>query len=112
MTDIETLMVRNGIMSLALLLNGIQVKTVNQGGGGKDHWHVDGGKEHLPPGTDVPDFPSEDDPEACPDNSSCQKVATSVVVGGIAYIVYRCVRMVPSLLPPLWPTIPANAIAP
>ena len=82
------------------------------GWGGKDHWHVDGGKKHLPPGTDVPDFPSEDDPEACPDDSSCRNVATSVVVGGVAYIVYRCVRMIPSLFPPLWPTIPANAIAP
>ena len=35
MMDIGTLMVKNGIMSLALLLNGTQVKTVNQGGAGK-----------------------------------------------------------------------------
>ncbi|HBR02432.1 MAG TPA: hypothetical protein DD738_07460 [Ruminiclostridium sp.] len=33
------------------------------------------------------------------------------VVGG-GYLIYRGVRMIPSLLPPLWWTIPANAICP
>jgi len=42
----------------------------------------------------------------------CKKVATTVVIGGTAYIVYRCLRMVPSLFPPLWPTIPANVAIP
>ncbi|MFR0690917.1 hypothetical protein ACLUTX_16060 [Enterobacterales bacterium AE_CKDN230030158-1A_HGKHYDSX7] len=28
------------------------------------------------------------------------------------YVVYRCLRMVPSLFPLLWPTIPANAVMP
>jgi RHS repeat-associated protein len=47
---------------------------------------------------------------SCPD--TCKKVA--VVAGGVAagYIVYRCVRMIPSLFPPLWPTIPVNVVAP
>ncbi|MGY0374224.1 hypothetical protein [Clostridium sp. JNZ J1-5] len=34
----------------------------------------------------------------------------AVVVGG--YIIYRGVRMIPSILPPLWWTIPANAVCP
>ena len=59
------------------------------------------------------DWPGDNsDGGSCPDNSNCQKVATAVVVGGTAYIVYRCIRMIPSLAPPLWPTIPANAAIP
>ena len=80
---------------------------------GKDHWHVNGEKPHLAPGTDHPDFPEPTEGgDACPDNSNCQKMAQVVMVGGTAYILYRCVRMVPSLFPPLWPTIPANAAVP
>lgn len=33
-----------------------------------------------------------------------------IVAGG--YIVYRVVRMLPSLIPVLWPTIPANLAIP
>lgn len=47
--------------------------------------------------------------EAC---DTCQKAADVVVVGGVGYIVYRCVRMIPSLAPPLWWTIPENALIP
>ncbi|WP_207706274.1 hypothetical protein [Clostridium sp. HBUAS56017] len=32
--------------------------------------------------------------------------------GGGGYLIYRGVRMIPSLLPPLWWTIPANAVCP
>jgi len=58
---------------------------------------------------------NDDDPDtqgssSCGDN--CQKVATTVVVGGTVYLVYRCARLIPSLLPPLWWTIPANVAAP
>lgn len=38
-----------------------------------------------------------------------------VAVGGgaaLAYLTYRAVRMLPSLLPPLWPTIPVNLAVP
>jgi RHS repeat-associated protein len=43
----------------------------------------------------------------------CQDTgATVIVTAGGAYIVYRCARMIPSLFPPLWPTIPANAAIP
>ncbi|MBI3546203.1 MAG: hypothetical protein HY081_06375 [Gammaproteobacteria bacterium] len=40
------------------------------------------------------------------------KAATMVAVGGAAYIIYRCIRMLPSLAPPLWPTIPPNLAIP
>ncbi|MFX6645077.1 hypothetical protein ABTG96_19650, partial [Acinetobacter baumannii] len=33
--------------------------------------------------------------ETCGD--TCQKTATVVVSGGVAYVVYRCLRMLPSL---------------
>jgi len=45
-----------------------------------------------------------------------KEVAEDVVIGvgttAILYGVYRFVRMLPSLLPPLWFTIPANAACP
>jgi RHS repeat-associated protein len=45
--------------------------------------------------------PCEDNPAAC--------AVTAVAAG---YLAYRCVRMIPSLFPPLWWTIPVNAAAP
>jgi hypothetical protein len=47
--------------------------------------------------------------EAC---DTCQTAADVVVIGGVGYIVYRCVRMIPSLAPPLWWTIPENLAIP
>lgn len=38
--------------------------------------------------------------------------AKGVTAAATLYIAYRVVRMLPSLLPPLWWTIPANAVAP
>jgi WTIP toxin of polymorphic toxin system component len=35
-----------------------------------------------------------------------------VEVGVTAYVIYRVVRMLPSLAPPLWETIPLNAALP
>lgn len=35
-----------------------------------------------------------------------------VAVGGAAYLAYRVIRFLPSLLPPLWPSIPANLAIP
>lgn len=38
-----------------------------------------------------------------------------VVVGttlGVGYLMYRGIRMAPSLVPPLWWTIPANVVIP
>jgi RHS repeat-associated protein len=76
---------------------------------GKDHWHHNGGKEHLPPGDEVPDPPGT--PMACGENCT-DKVATVVVGAAGAYLVWRCARMIPSLAPPLWWTIPANVALP
>jgi RHS repeat-associated protein len=48
---------------------------------------------------------------ACDDCSNYG--ATEVVIaGGLMYLGYRCLRMLPSLAPPLWWTIPGNAVAP
>jgi RHS repeat-associated protein len=50
-------------------------------------------------------------PESC--DRGCRERGVKVVVtGGVAYVIYRCIRMLPSLLPPLWETIPANAVIP
>lgn len=57
-----------------------------------------------------PWVPPPESPEACGDD--CKKIAGTAVFGGVVYIVYRCGRMVPSLLPPLWWTIPGNLAAP
>jgi len=83
---------------------------------GKDHWHHNGSKKHLEPDSEVPDPPEADDggssdADACGDE--CQeRVATVISYGGAAYVVYRCLRMIPSLAPPLWWTIPGNAATP
>ena len=82
--------------------------------GGNDHWHqidpatgkrLDG---HLDPGDAVP---SPVAPKVR-DSSTAQKVATGVTIGLVAYGAYRVIRMLPSLAPPLWWTIPLNAAAP
>jgi len=49
--------------------------------------------------------------EMCGDDCQ-QMIADVVIAGGTTYIVYRCIRMIPSLFPPLWPTIPATAVTP
>lgn len=41
-----------------------------------------------------------------------QTVTKVVVVGVGIYIVYRCVRVIPSLFPPLWPTLVPNLAIP
>jgi RHS repeat-associated protein len=74
---------------------------------GKDHWHHNGGDEHLAPGDEVPDPPAGTCDDGCK-----EKAKMIVMVGGTAYIVYRCIRMLPSLLPPFWWTIPGNVAAP
>jgi len=43
---------------------------------------------------------------------SCEAVGGGLLIGGGGYLLYRCVRMIPSLFPPLWWTIPENAVAP
>jgi hypothetical protein len=41
----------------------------------------------------------------------CAAVGAAVTIGA-GYIAYRCLRLFPSLFPPLWPTLPANLLAP
>ncbi|MBB3909368.1 RHS repeat-associated core domain-containing protein [Anoxybacteroides rupiense] len=43
---------------------------------------------------------------------AAKKAAKVGAAAGAGYIVYRGVRMAPSLLPPLWPTLPANLVIP
>jgi hypothetical protein len=51
---------------------------------GKDHWHHNGGNQHLPPGTEVPDPAAPTpDPSPSPDpslrcNDNCKRVLRSV----------------------------------
>jgi len=45
-------------------------------------------------------------------NETCETAAKAVVIGGGAYIIYRGLRFIPSLLPPLWWTIPSNLAVP
>lgn len=73
---------------------------------GKDHWHINNGDEHLVPGDEIAD------PKPCPDGASGKNVAAAVGAVAGSYLLYRALRMAPSLLPPLWPTIPANIVVP
>ena len=51
------------------------------------------------------------DPEH-PDPGPPQALIVGAAAAGTAYLIYRGIRMLPSLLPPLWPTIPANVVLP
>ena len=46
----------------------------------------------------------------CP--SAGTVLAAAAATAGAGYIAYRCLRMLPSLAPPLWWTIPANVATP
>ena len=76
---------------------------------GKDHWHYsdhpDGPGEHLPPGTVIGNSKQRQ-------LTPTQKVVVGAGVVGGGYLLYRGVRMIPSLFPPLWGTIPANLAVP
>ncbi|EBA08384.1 hypothetical protein [Sagittula stellata] len=47
-----------------------------------------------------------------PGPSAAQYAAGGVAAVGVGYLLYRGVRMLPSLFPPLWPSIPANLAIP
>ncbi|WP_163836819.1 RHS repeat protein [Spartinivicinus ruber] len=53
----------------------------------------------------------DDDPTGDSCDTGCAAAKTAATIGA-GYVAYRCIRLIPSLLPPLWPTLPANAIAP
>ncbi|MNL24639.1 hypothetical protein D3C87_1460820 [compost metagenome] len=40
------------------------------------------------------------------------EVKTGIYVIGGGYLLYRGIRLIPSLVPFLWPTLPANVLAP
>lgn len=69
---------------------------------GKDHWHwMPGGtkeKRHYYPGQKVRMFN--------------RQIIGGLSVGAGGYITYRIIRMIPSLFPTLWGTIPANVAIP
>ncbi|WP_278335194.1 RHS repeat domain-containing protein, partial [Clostridium beijerinckii] len=93
-----------------------------QGGGKKYQQDVDGGRRTLenPPG--LPHPPAKvrqrlkekegwdwDENAAKP---TASKAIAIVGIGGGAYFAYRAARMIPSLAPPLWWTIPGNLAMP
>jgi RHS repeat-associated protein len=83
------------------------------GNRGKDHWHHKDDAEHLPPGSDVPDSSESPDGSSSPCGGECQKKLVMVVgASGSIYLTYRCIRLVPSMFPPLWWTIPSNLVVP
>jgi RHS repeat-associated protein len=57
-------------------------------------------------------FPGRFPAAVSPTEGDDDSVARVVVGAGGAYLIYRGVRLVPSLFPPLWPTIPVNAALP
>lgn len=98
---------------------------------GRDHWHVDQegerGKKHLKPGSEVdlpewtPEPQSPEAPVAVPEpqterrmiSDESLKTGGKVAVGiGAGYLIYRGIRLAPSLFPPLWPTIIPNLAIP
>lgn len=59
---------------------------------GKDHWHKDGGDEHLPPGADCPtadDPPSEPEPEPTIDPETQRQIVDGTVKAGVGVMILR-----------------------
>jgi len=78
---------------------------------GHDHGAGDPHAHDWDWGTKPPRQPGR--PLTPEEQANIKKTAAGVVVGvGTGYIIYRVIRFLPSLAPPLWPTIPANAIIP
>ena len=59
-----------------------------------------------------PDTVPAEVPETRDNTEKYKKAAKVVGIGAGAYVAYRIIRMIPSLLPPLWWTLPANAACP
>jgi RHS repeat-associated protein len=69
--------------------------------------HQSGKKVRKPKPADWPG--NKQKSEQC---DRCNAAKRVVFVGGTAYVIYRCFRMIPSLAPPLWWTIPENLAIP
>ena len=76
------------------------------------HWDADDGsggrKRYAPDGTEV----DHDNEPVAMCGPGCKNAASAAAAVGTGYLIYRGLRMVPSLFPVLWPTIPANAVIP
>ncbi len=75
------------------------------------HWDVDNlpGRE---PGRKGRLRVRPDGTELGPDHKPLQTGAAIVGTVGAAYLIYRGIRLLPSLAPPLWPTLIPNLVAP
>ena len=82
-------------------------------GGGPGHWDVDDGNKnrtHFGPNGNPMPIDVAHPPGWKP---TYNQVMVGVGALGAGYLIYRGVRMIPSLvIPPLWPTIPLNAAIP
>jgi len=67
-----------------------------------------------PPPPGAWDWATRDTPAADPKpvDGAVKSVAATGAVVGAGYVVYRIIRFLPSLIPPLWETIPANLAIP
>jgi hypothetical protein len=70
-----------------------------------------------PPPQDAWDWATKEVPSSDPKPPAgdAKRVAEAAGAGaavGVGYVIYRIVRMIPSLFPPLWPTIPENVAIP
>jgi RHS repeat-associated protein len=88
------------------------------------HWDVDDGKgnrqRYDPDGNPI--TPEEAHKKPCDDNlpetpeedglSVGETAMVAVAAAGVGYVVYRAIRIIPSLIPPLWWTLPANIAVP
>jgi len=76
------------------------------------HWDVDDGtgdrKRYAPDGTEV----DHDNKPVSMCSAGCRNAAAGAAAAGTGYLIYRGVRLLPSLFPPLWPTIPGNLAIP
>jgi RHS repeat-associated protein len=98
-----------------------------------DEWLEEGepnpeGTKTKPPKNEQPESEPEPELEPSPDTEPSpvappqphnedgltteQKVAVGAGAVGVGYLLYRGARMIPSLFPALWPTIPANLAIP
>ncbi|HXT99775.1 MAG TPA: RHS repeat-associated core domain-containing protein, partial [Polyangia bacterium] len=75
-----------------------------------DEWNTRGCGGGLP--ADAWEYATMPAPSPAPKTES-NTVRNGILAGAGAYAVYRVLRMVPSIvIPPFWPSIPANALAP
>jgi uncharacterized protein RhaS with RHS repeats len=104
-------------------LDGTRGTPGENGWEGKDHWHrykkdrkgewekdkKVGDRGHLNPGDEVDVEPLPAPPQSHMDPTPVIQIGIGI---GAGYLIYRGIRLLPSLLPPLWPTLPVNLAVP